>query len=575
MSSNFRYKFLKQLFGKDEKKIYKEITEERERKVKKQKNDKEEKEITVSQKEKNLDITQTLRSEFHFLKFPFFDLSPRSSKKDRIEIKEIEETKEGKIEILWKVERSIDSNFPSSFARRLHKEVIEKTLNNMKKPVSQLVRLGSLRQICKKMGITESGKNCEDIKKALKDIKKASIEAKGTFRQKEKNGNKKFFEGSFNLYDMVYFAGEILPGGMEASEVYVLLNSMYIQNFNNNFVVPIDYKYHQSLAGDIGSRMYEMLSIWFYPALENGKKYINKKYSELCDYFPLTRQDTKWKAKKQLKSAHQQHLSSGFFVEEPEWININKKDDWLIRYWIGQKAKNWYKENKKLGNIKENVKQLGLPEQNRVGEEEFEKKIIIKKEEQKKTENPLVKQLTDLGVTQSVADDLAKDYSPKKIKDWIEVIHDIKAKDKPAFLVKAIKENWELPELYKKEKERKAEERQQKTKEELKSKYNKYISKQLNEYMGKKDKKILEKEIEEHKKIFLKKHPFYQQFKESGTLRTFVEADYRSFKAKEIGLPLFDQWKRQVQKKKQMELFEVEKTEDNSDFKPQTTQQTL
>ena len=88
--------------------------------------------------------------------------------------------------------------------------------------------------------------------------------------------------------------------------------------------------------------MYEVLSVWFFPALENGKKYIQKRYSEICNYFPLTRQDSKWKAKGQLKSAHQQHIATGFLASEPEWIDTYEKSDWLLRYYIGPKAKDWY-----------------------------------------------------------------------------------------------------------------------------------------------------------------------------------------------------------------------------------------
>ena len=269
--------------------------------------------VTDRQEKKIPDISKTLRSEFHFLRFPFFDLSPRSSKKDRIEIKEIKETEEGNINIWWKVIRGLDNNLPSSFARKIHKEVVEKAINDLKRPISRLIKLGSLWQICKKANITPAGRNYKEIRRVLKDIKTATIDVKGTFRQKEKSGTKKFFEGTFNLYDMVFFTGETLPDGTEADVVYVLLSDMYVQNFNNNFVVPLDYQYLQSLEGDIASRMYEVLSVWFYPALENRKKYIQKQYSEICNYFPLTRQDAKWKARGQLKSAHQQHIVDWFF----------------------------------------------------------------------------------------------------------------------------------------------------------------------------------------------------------------------------------------------------------------------
>ncbi len=272
------------------------------------------------------------------------------------------------MEILWRVSRHINSDIPSSFARRIHKKIVEEVLNTIEKPVHRLIRIGSLRQICKKMNIAVSGKNTKEIKKALRDITLAKIETKRSFRIKESNGVKKYFEGLFNLYDGVFYTGEKLPDGKEADAVYILLSDYYVQNFNNNFVVPLDYNYYQSLKGDLASRMYEILSLSFYPALERRELYIQKSYSELCDYFPFTRQDKKWRAKKQLKSAHNQHLASGFLKSEPEWQDIGKKDDWLIKYQIGPKAERWY------NSIKNGKRPLDIIEQ-KEGVEQIEKGV--------------------------------------------------------------------------------------------------------------------------------------------------------------------------------------------------------
>jgi len=103
-----------------EKEEMREISKNGEEKNPEQKN--------IMPKKIDLELSKTFRSEFNFLKFPFFDLSARMSKKDRIEIRETEETENEKIEIIWQVSRNIDSEFPSSFARRVHKEVIERAI---------------------------------------------------------------------------------------------------------------------------------------------------------------------------------------------------------------------------------------------------------------------------------------------------------------------------------------------------------------------------------------------------------------------------------------------------------------
>jgi len=77
----------------------------------------------------------------------------------------------------------------------------------------------------------------------------------------------------------------------------------------------------------------------------------------------------------------------------------------------------------------------------------------------------LVNQLLALNVSKVTAEDLVKHSSQQAIRRWIKGIHYTKAKDKAAYLVKAIKENWQVPEEY-----LKAEESEKKRKEQEKIK---------------------------------------------------------------------------------------------------------
>jgi len=49
---------------------------------------------------------------------------------------------------------------------------------------------------------------------------------------------------------------------------------------------------------------------------------------------------------------------------------------------------------------------------------------------------------------------MVKKYNNELIKDWVRAIDFTNAENKAAYIVKAIKENWQLPEEYKEEKER-------------------------------------------------------------------------------------------------------------------------
>lgn len=498
---------------------------------------------TIKEVESEVSLLPVLRAEFNFLKYPFFDLSHKTSKRNQIEVREIVTTEEGKLNTLWKVTRGLEQNFPSSFARKVHIEVVERTINELRKPIPQLVRLGCMSDICRKLSINNSGKNFKAIKQALIDIKVATIETKRTFKTKENNKTKKFFEGYFNLYEMVFFAGERLPDGEIADAVYVLLSAMFIQNYNNGFTVPLDIKYLQNLRGDITHRMYECLSLWFFPALENGKDSIQKPYSTLCNYFPLTRHSTKAEARKQLRTSHDQHIASGFLASEPEWIPISeKKDDWLIKYSIGPKALEWYRSIKTDRQSLEIESEPSPKSHRKISTVPAieEKKSV---EDNQKIDNFLVIQLVNLGVAKTTAEALVNIADPEVIQDQIAALPLRRnIEDKPAFLIKAIQENYPIPEEIRKKKEVE----QQQQEEKLKDEYEKYIISKVDEHLKTMNPEQIEKEIDAHIEPFFQKYPHYEEFRGGKGIKQYIRFDYKMEKAIELNLPAFEEWKKKV-----------------------------
>ncbi len=116
------------------------------------------------------------------------------------------------------------------------------------------------------------------------------------------------------------------------------------------------------------------------------------------------------------------------------------------------------------------VRQLEFNENNYLnGSDIPEEETDIKKQTELDHNHDLVDNLVDLNVskiTKITASRLVKKYNNKIIKDWVRAIDFTKAEDKAAYIVKAIKENWYLPEDYLREKEQNIAKREQ---EEIKS----------------------------------------------------------------------------------------------------------
>jgi hypothetical protein len=87
--------------------------------------------------------------------------------------------------------------------------------------------------------------------------------------------------------------------------------------------------------------------------------------------------------------------------------------------------------------------------------------INIKKQTESDRDNDLINKLIDLNVSKITAARLVKKYNNELIKDWVKAIDFTNAENKAAYIVKAIKEDWQLPEEYLREKENNAANKEQ------------------------------------------------------------------------------------------------------------------
>ena len=173
---------------------------------------------------------------------------------------------------------------------------------------------------------------------------------------------------------------------------------------------------------------------------------IHYKYNTLCQLLPLTPYRYVSQAKRQLNSGNDELKDTGF-ISRYEWSENGKKN-WLISYWPGERAKEEMKRAK-TKSIDDRTEEY-LPGPKR------EVKIFSKEQVE------LINKLVKINVSKITAENLIKSNDQELIEKWIEAINYSNADDKAAYLVKAIRENWQFPEEYLREKR----EEQQKEEEE-------------------------------------------------------------------------------------------------------------
>lgn len=289
---------------------------------------------TITNTEENALILNELRSEVNLLVLPFFALNNREISKRAESTFQTEIIREGKkIEIAWYVSANTKFGYPGPLAKRIHKAIEEK-LHEIDLPICNPIQF-STYEMCKRLGEGVGGRQYKRIKRALKSIKGASIESKGTFYHK---GKKRYLEKIFSLYDKIVFMGEELEDGKIAETNYLYLNELYLDSINAKYVKPLDFGYYQGLTSNVARRLYELLGVKFYYIVENGHPWIRYRYSTLCQLLPLRRQKYLSKAKQIMNPAHEE-LRDTNFLKDFFWDEIENEKDWLIYYFPGNRAK--------------------------------------------------------------------------------------------------------------------------------------------------------------------------------------------------------------------------------------------
>ena len=412
----------------------------------------------ISLKENNIiDLPKIINSEVNLLVFPFFALERKNTKLET-EYREVVKRGDKKIEIIWNVSANTKHGYPGLFDREVHK-AIEQIISEILKEKGEIknpIPLGSLYNLCKRMNIKNyGGSQYKKIKEALERVRATTIKSVGTFYLKE---GKQWVDDNFGLYERVVFKGKELPENKIADDNYLFLGSWYLQNLNSFYIKPVDYNYLQSLKSKIASRLYEILGVKFYGLRNKRDNYICYRYSKLCQLLPVTPHEYISLAKQQLDPGNHELQDTGF-ISKFDWSENGNKD-WLIYYWPGERAKEEMKRAKTKSIDDRTGECLPGPKpvcvRTRTGREE------VKIFSEKQTE--LVNKLLELNVSKITAENLIKNNNQELIEKWIEAINYSNASDKAAYLVKAIRENWQFPEEYLREKrEEKQKEEEEKT----------------------------------------------------------------------------------------------------------------
>jgi hypothetical protein len=277
-----------------------------------------------------------LRTETVLSRLPIHTLT----KKGTVSIHITRTNAHGDVDLRWDVSYNARYGPPRQLAYKLDTLVINRCLDALARPLPQVIRVGSLAQICARLGLAAGGRPKGHVKHALLQNALTAIVAQ--LRYKGLDGTEYTLAAGFTRYSVV-FAGMQLPNGTTADAVYLLLNEPYWQVLNHAPLRPLDYAYLRGLA-PTAQRCYELISYKIFAALAHGRPQATYPYAEYCTFAPQQRYDDFDHVKKQMYKVHRPHLASGYLarVHFEATLDTAGVPDWVMVYTPGPKARAEY-----------------------------------------------------------------------------------------------------------------------------------------------------------------------------------------------------------------------------------------
>lgn len=274
-----------------------------------------------------------IRTETVLSKLPVHNLS----KKGKVDIRIVKRDSSGEVHLKWEVSHSDRYGQPRQLAYKLDTLIVNRRIDDEVRPLKPIIRIGSLKEICKELGLNESGKNTRDLRTSFLQNASAFINAVLTYRGTD--GIERTLESGFTRYGVI-FTGDRLPDGRQADAVYITLNQPYRDVLESAPVRPLNYDYLRELTPG-AQRFYEVISFRIYAALKNGRLQAKLLYSDYCAFSAQQRYFDYEHFRVQMYKIHKPHLSSGYLksvVVEPA-TDGEGKSDWMMIYTPGPKAK--------------------------------------------------------------------------------------------------------------------------------------------------------------------------------------------------------------------------------------------
>lgn len=199
-----------------------------------------------------------VRAEVNLLRLPLFALQTRGLRQlDGFECRGTISRNGQSHEYFWRVTRHATRSFPGPLARTAHLGLLS-ILREDKTPVENPVTW-SWRDLCRRIGVTCSGRTVSRLKEAIRATAGVLIESRHCIYSKTEDDFLELAEDDRRLYTRVHFHTRKNAQRGYSDRNSVWLARWYLDNLNRFYTAPLDHELWRYLnrKSPIASRVYE------------------------------------------------------------------------------------------------------------------------------------------------------------------------------------------------------------------------------------------------------------------------------------------------------------------------------
>jgi hypothetical protein len=241
-----------------------------------------------------------IKAEANLLRLPLFALQTKGLRSlDGIECRGTITRNDETHDFVFRASRSTATLYPGPLSRAVHLAFLS-LATDQGFPLTNPISWG-WRDLCRRMGISYSGREVQQIKAAIKATSFLSIESQYAVYSKPDGRMIRTQDEGLHLYDRHAFVGMELPDGSISDENHLWFSGWYLDNLNAMFTAPLDYELWRWLdrQSSIASRLYEFLLVNFY----SGTPLLRINYDKLAQFLPVKLERYRSDARRQLDPA--------------------------------------------------------------------------------------------------------------------------------------------------------------------------------------------------------------------------------------------------------------------------------